>query len=176
MKDKQPEQHDIIYAIRTAHQSQNQLNLMADQKANILVGTIVLLLTFLFTRIPSFNLTDQWLIALIGVFTMLEVIAALLGIMVIKPRTRYLKQPIEIEDMPNPLFFGFFCRFKEQEYVDYIQHLLTDNESAREALLKDYYQVGLVLKRKFTLLKYAYNFAASGLLFAAIGLVAYYYL
>lgn len=166
--DPTEDKNEVIYTLRTAHQSQTQLNLMADQKANILVGTIVIVLTFLFTRLPQHYLADQTSVLLIVIFTLLEVIAVLLGIMVIKPRTRWLNLDVKIEDMPNPLFFGFFTRFKEQEYVDHMQQVLTHNLTARELLLKDLYQIGLVLKRKFTLLKFAYNFAAMGVLFAII--------
>lgn len=66
--------------------------------------------------------------------------------------------------MPNPLFFGFFSVYSESEYVDYMTKKLVDNDSARELLLKDLYQVGKVLKRKFTLLKFAYTFATAGII------------
>ena len=36
--EEKEDQHDIIYAVRTAQQHQVQLSLMADQKANILIG------------------------------------------------------------------------------------------------------------------------------------------
>jgi len=160
--------HDVIYTLRTAHQSQTQLNLMADQKANILVGAIIVLLSFLFTRLPTYELNDRSIIMLIGIFILLEMLALLLGIMVIRPRTRYLKHSLNIEDMPNPLFFGFFTRYSESEYVDFMLQRVEDNQKARELLLKDLYQIGQILKRKFTLLKLAYNFAAAGILFAVI--------
>ena len=35
--------HDVIYAIRTAHQGQTQLIILADHKANILIGIVALL-------------------------------------------------------------------------------------------------------------------------------------
>ena len=164
---------DIIYALRTAHQSQVQLNVMADQKANILVGTILVLLTFLFTRLSTFEVDAQWLQIMIMIVSTLEVIAALLGIMVIRPRTRYLRKQVKINDMPNPLFFGFFCQFEEPEYIHYMRNLLVDNQAAHQLLLKDYYQIGQVLKRKFLLLNFAYLFATSGLLIALAALAMY---
>ena len=159
-----PDDHDIIYALRTAHQSQTQLNVMADQKANILVGTIAIFLTFLFTRVSTEQIADPQLTISLSVVVALELTALLLGIMVIKPRTRWMNHSIKIEDMPNPLFFGFFCAYKETDFVDYMQQRLVDNDSARKLLLKDLYQVGQVLKRKFTLLKFAYTFATLGII------------
>ena len=163
-KQRAPD-NDVIYALRTAHQSQIQLNVMADQKANILVGTIAIFLTFLFTRVNANQITDQYLIIALSIVVVLELIALILGIMVIKPRTRWMNHSLNIEQMPNPLFFGFFSVFKENDFVDYMLDRLKDNRSARELLLKDLYQVGQVLKRKFTLLKFAYTFATLGIVF-----------
>ncbi len=168
-EDSKDDDHDIIYALRTAHQNQTQLNLMADQKANILVGTIVIFLTFLMTRYNISDLNDHWLILLLSSIILLEMVSLLLGIMVIKPRAKWSGHKLNINEMPNPLFFGFFTSFSEQNYIDFMQQKLTDNHSARELLLKDIYQIGQVLKRKFRLLKYAYNFSALGI---SLGLIA----
>lgn len=169
---KKADDHDIIYALRTAHQNQTQLNLMADQKANIIVGTIVIFLSLLITRYNTIDLSNTRLIILLTAMVLFEVIALFLGIMVIKPRTKWSKHSLQISQMPNPLFFGFFTRFTEQDFINFMQQKLTDNYSARELLLKDIYQIGQVLKRKFTLLKYAYNFAAAGFLLAVIALAS----
>ena len=155
--------HDIIYALRTAHQSQMQLNIMSDQKANILVGTIAIFLTFLFTRVGTDDISDHRLIYVMTAVVILELIALMLGILVIKPRTRWMNHSLKIEQMPNPLFFGFFSVYSEADYINYMQNRMIDNVSARELLLKDLYQTGQVLKRKFTLLKFAYTFAATGI-------------
>lgn len=159
-----PVNHDVIYTLRTAHQSQSQLNAMADQKANILVGTIAIFLTFLVTRLSTNEISDHSILIALGSVISLELIAMILGIMVIRPRTRWMNHSLKIDQMPNPLFFGFFSVYSESEYVDYMTKKLVDNDSARELLLKDLYQVGKVLKRKFTLLKFAYTFATAGII------------
>jgi hypothetical protein len=168
---EKPDDHDIIYALRTAHQNQTQLNLMADQKANIIVGTIVIFLTFLFTRYRDADISDQRVLLVLGVIVLFELLALLMGILVIRPRAKWATQSHTVETMPNPLFFGFFTAFKQQEFIDYMQQILTDNSAARELLLKDIYQIGQVLKRKYRLLKYAYNFAATGILIAVSALL-----
>ncbi|MBC8212835.1 MAG: hypothetical protein H8E21_17395 [Gammaproteobacteria bacterium] len=157
-----------IYTIRTAHQNQTQLNVMADQKANIIVGAILIFLTLFLTRISSFDLTNTRLTIFLGIFISLEIIALFLAILVIKPRAKWSNHKLTLEDMPNPLFFGFYTRFPEQEYIDFMLDKLVDNRAARELLLRDIYQIGQVLKRKFTLLKYAYNFAAGGILIGVL--------
>ena len=171
-----PINHDVIYALRTAHQSQSQLNVMADQKANILVGTIAIFLTFLFTRLGTNQVPDQaqdnLILIALGIVISLELIAMILGIMVIKPRTRWMNHSLKIDQMPNPLFFGFFSVYSEKEYVEYMKNKLVDNDTARELLLIDLYQVGQVLKRKFTLLKFAYTFATAGIIIGVASFAA----
>jgi hypothetical protein len=156
---------DVVFVLRTAHQNQIKLVQMADQKANILVGLIVIPLTLLGTRVLNLELTD-WHLICIAIFTAIEVAAVSFAVMVIRPRTLWVNHNMKIDEIPNPLFFGYFTRFSEDEYVGYMNRQLTNNRMAREMLLKDIYQIGQVLKRKFMLLKAAYFFAITGLVFA----------
>ena len=163
---------DVIFTLRTVHQNQVQLNQMADQKANILVGLIVIPLTLLSTQIAEIELNNMQL-SIVAVFILFEIAALILGIMVIRPRTMWSKNTLRIEEMPNPLFFGFFTRFTEEQYLTYMQANMNRNMAAREFLLRDIYQIGHVLKRKFQLLKVAYFFATSGFVFAVLAFVFY---
>ena len=107
---------DVIQTLRTAHQNQTQLNLMADQKANILIGTLVLMYTVVFTRILTLaEYSDQVMVPLAS-FIVLEIIPMVLTILVLIPRNIKGKSEISIDEMPNPLFFGFFTKFSEKEY------------------------------------------------------------
>lgn len=157
---------DIIYTLRTAHQTQTQLNMMADQKANILVGTIAIILTFLFTRLTFSDFAGSNMLYAIGVFVLCEAIALFLGILVVRPRGNWRKNITRIEDIPNPLFFGFFTAYEHDEYCDFMMQKLTNNEVARKMMISDLYQIGQVLSRKYTMLKYAYNFATAGVVLA----------
>jgi len=168
---EKPDDHDVIYALRTAHQNQTQMNLMADQKANILVGAIVILMTFLFTRLAVMDFSNTYLVFVLTIIIILLGLALLFGIMVIKPRTKWVSV-VKINEIPNPFFFGFFSQFKQQEYVDFMMGKLIDNQSARELLIQDIYQLGQVLKRKYSLLKYAYDCAAAGILLGLVAIVS----
>ena len=159
---------DVIYALRAAHHNQTQLNVMADQKANILVGLIVIPMSILLTRVSTLSLESFEFYAAM-LFVACEAIAIVFGILVIRPRMRWRYQKQGIDQLPNPLFFGFFCNIPEDDYVQHMLSRLDSNGSAREILLRDYYQVGHVLRRKFMLLKFAYLFAAGGML---LGLAA----
>lgn len=153
---------DVIQTLRTAHQNQTQLNLMADQKANILIGTLVLMFTVVFTRLLTLTDYNKQIIIPLAVFIVLELIPIILTTLVLIPKNISGLSNVPIEKMPNPLFFGFFTCFPEKEYTDFIEKNLCDNQSAQQFLVKDIYQIGLVLKRKYYLLKLAYLSAMTG--------------
>ena len=155
--------NDVIQTLRTAHQNQTQLNLMADQKANILIGTLVLVYTVVLTRIPTL-LTEPsaWFWPLI-VLMVVQLVPLVLTVLVLIPKNIHGTASESIQHIQNPLFFGFFSRYAESQYVDYMQSQLTDNEQARAMLIKDLYQIGVILRRKYRLLRWAYLTALMGL-------------
>lgn len=135
---------------------------MADQKANILIGTLVLMFTVVFTRLLTLSEFSTQIVLPLAVFVVLELIPIILTTLVLIPKNISGLKGIKIEQIPNPLFFGFFTCFTEKQYVDYISENLSDNQSAQEFLVKDIYQIGMVLKRKYFLLKLAYLSAMAG--------------
>lgn len=160
--------HDVIYTLRTAHQNQTQHLILADQKANVLIGIIAVTLTILLTRIDYvtafFNGQESLFRYGIGTFFIIETLALLTAIMVILPRTVSAVRSNKPENMPNPLHFGFFGQVSEEEYVEYLTSTIKDNDSARKLLAADFYQMGKVLKRKYRYLKLAYSLTIIGFL------------
>jgi len=165
LQTTQSDHHDIIYTLRTIHQNQTQLNLMADQKANILIGLVIIIFTVLLTRIPQFHTFSHDVLISIYLFCAIEVIGLLFALFVIIPKNISMNHYKRIQDMSNPLFCGSFTCFEEDEYVDYLMSNMNSSETAREYLIRDMYQMGLVLRRKFVLIKYAYAFSVAGVIF-----------
>lgn len=161
-------QGDVIYTLRTAHQNQTQLLILADQKANILIGAVVVALTIIFARSNLMTTLNSALIVPFGLFLVLELCAFVLALMVITPSVSGRAKLKRVSDIPNPLFFGFFTQFKEDEYVDYLCDKLHNNDMARRLLAADLYQIGCVLKKKYKVLKYAYISAAAGIILPLI--------
>ena len=141
---------------------------MADQKANILIGTLVLMFTIVFTRLLTLAEISNNIILPLAVFIVLELVPIILTTLVLIPRNISGLKNIAIENMPNPMFFGFFTCFTEQEYCDYIAENLSDNDCAQNFLVKDIYQIGVILKRKYFLLRMAYLFAMIGFIIPVI--------
>lgn len=160
--------HDVIYALRTAHQNQTQLVVLADQKANILIGVLAIMFTIILTNANFITGIEPPLLIPLACFLLLEIIAILMAFLVVIPKNIKRHKDLRLDDVANPLFFGIYTEFNQDEYVGYLLDKIQDNRSARACLLTDYYQTGVVLKRKYTLLKYAYGFAVAGILLLII--------
>lgn len=167
--DGQDDGHDVIYTLRTAHQNQTQHLLLADQKANVLVGIVAVILTILFTRTGFLTSTEVATKHIFLGFVAIELVGLFFALLVITPKTIVENRFQSVEDMPNPLFFGFFTRFGQDEYVAHLTAMLSTSTRAREMLMVDLYQIGRVLKRKFRLLKLAYFSTVAGFLFLFAG-------
>lgn len=160
----------IICAIRTSHQTQSRLIVLADQKANALIGVLVVAFTILFSKIqqpPDLSLISQ--IAFIA-FLLLALTGIIFALMVIFPKNIAGKKSETLEQIPNPLFFGVFTQFEQEEYVDYLTDQLATGASAMKLFMTDYYQVGMVLKQKYSQLRWAYMLTICGFAVLLIGL------
>lgn len=168
MTDSNKPNSDVIQTLRTAHQNQTQLNLMADQKANILIGTLVLMFTVVLTRLITLADNDSKILLTLAVFVIMQLVPLVLTVLVLIPKNINSAKMSRIEDIGNPLFFGFFTQYSQQEYSDYMSEVLTDNEAARLMLVNDIYQIGVILRRKYKLLRMAYLFALLGVVVPVI--------
>ncbi len=150
---------DVIQALRTAHIHQVQLNLIADQKANINIGFTLFFVTLSQSQF-SLSAGEDVLIRVGFILLILSIATSLLlALVVVLPRTgkTRIDKP---EQMSNPFFFGQFSQLKQDEYVDYLTTQFDDSNNARRLLAVDIYQIGLVLSHKYRLLRFSYSFLA----------------
>ena len=162
---------NVDYMLRTAQQSFTQLSVAADQKANILVGILAVMLTIMFTKSDLLADISGTFLVPIACFIVLEVAALILALLVIMPKTIGRPNGRGIENIANPFFFGFFTMYSEEEYLGYLSRRMNDNGSARHLLARDLYQTGFVLRKKYALLKYTYLLAVTGIILLALSTV-----
>ncbi len=158
---------DIIEALRTAHQHQVQLNLVADQKANINIGFTLFFMTLGQSQI-SLTVGEDALIRAGFILLVLTITTSLLlALAVVLPRTGKIRID-KPEQMSNPFFFGLFSQLKQDEYVDYLTTQFDDSNNARRLIAVDIYQIGQVLNHKYRLLRFSYSFLAFSILVAVM--------
>lgn len=162
--------NDAIYVLRTAQQHTVMLGQMADQKANIIIGVSLIYFSVIGSRLVGGSLTDQRFLLPLAALSLTIFAAFFLAVTVVVPRakTHPCRDP---QDMPNPLFFGSFTSCPEDRFVAHMLDRLADGQAAREMLLRDIHQIGVVLRRKYRLLRYAYTLLAAGVLISGLLLV-----
>lgn len=138
---------DAIHLLRTTQQHHVQLSLMADHKANMLIGATFVVFSLAVGR----NAEPTLAMLVLGMFSFVAAVLAALAVMPMTSMRPALK--------PNWLFFGAFSKVSEEEFVEkIITNQISSSENVHRAMLRDIYQMGMVLDRKkYRYLNWAYR-------------------
>ncbi|ABQ70243.1 Pycsar system effector family protein [Rhizorhabdus wittichii] len=159
---------DFIHLLRTTQQIQYQLSQMADQKANLLMGTTFVIFTVTIGQAKA-GTGPAVALLILGAAAFL---AALLAVMAVLPSTKAAPRP---EGPANLLFFGSFSQLTEEEFVAMMLKTVQTHEAVFEAFAHDIYQNGRVLARKkYRLLGYAYRVMVTGLVLSFIAFILHF--
>lgn len=159
---------DFVHLLRTTQQIQYQLSQMADQKANLLMGTTFVIFTI---TIGQAKTTTGPAIALL-ILGAAAFMSALLAVMAVLPSTKVPPRP---DGPANLLFFGSFSQLSEDEFVALMLKTVETHDAVFEAFAHDIYQNGRVLARKkYRLLGYAYKVLVVGLIASFIAFVLHF--
>lgn len=147
-----------------------QLSAMADNKANILVTVnsiiITVLISVLFRRLEtSPHLTIPTII-----FLCVSIAAIIFSVLATRPNInpgKFSKNDIA-DRKTNLLFFGNFYRMKLEEYDWAMKEMMNDREYLYGSLIKDIYFLGVVLGRKYRMLRIAYNIFMYGIIVSVL--------
>ncbi len=164
-------QQDIIHTLRTAQQHQVTLSMIADQKANIIIGFALIFFSVIQSQMFSSEFMEEAYFYPISALALTVFISFFLAILVVLPRFKRGQAYTNLSQVPNPLFFGFFASFTQKEYTDYMMTTVNSNEAARRLLVQDIYQIGVVLKKKYELLRFSYLSLAIGALLSIVVLI-----
>ena len=157
---------------RTQLKNHIDLSAIADSKANILLSINAIIISIALSGImPKLdNASNSFLI--IPTFTLLvfSVITIVLSILATRPQITKgtITRDDIINDRTNILFFGNFYRLSLKDFEWGIDHLKEDQDALYKSLTKDLYYLGLVLERKYRLLKITYNVFMVGLIVSII--------
>ncbi len=171
--------HDTLVArgvqtgLRLASENHLKLSDMADGKANILISVnsiiIGVILSVLLRRLE----VDTHLTIPTMIFLGSSVATIVLAIFSTLPNltTGSFTREDVIAKKVNLLFFGNFYRTSFEEYAWAMGRLLEDKDYLYGSMVKDIYFLGLVLKRKYTLIRWAYYVFMFGLIISVISFV-----
>jgi hypothetical protein len=80
---------------------------------------------------------------------------------------KFTKEDVE-QKRVNLLFFGNFHKMKLEEYEWALQELVKDKEYVYSSLTKDLYYLGLVLNKKYKILRITYNIFMLGMIISVL--------
>jgi predicted metal-dependent HD superfamily phosphohydrolase len=168
-KENQTER-GIATVFRIMAQNQANLSQMADSKANILISVNSIILTIiistLFTKLETNSNLQIPVILLVTVC----VTAIVFSILATRPNVTsgtFTKEDIA-NKKTNLLFFGNFYKMNLPDYDWAMTEMLNDKNYLYSSIVKDNYFLGIVLAKKYRLLRIAYNIFMYGLIIAML--------
>lgn len=171
-KAEKPEK-GIETMFRITSGNNQRLSDMADKKAHILITVNSIILSAIislvlkkldensFLAVPSFMLLTVSLLSMI--FSILATRPSI-------PKGTFNQADID-EKRVNLLFFGNFYKMRLEDYTSGMLKVMNDRDFLYGTLIKDVYSQGVVLGRKYRLLRVAYNVFMFGLILAVAAFI-----
>jgi predicted metal-dependent HD superfamily phosphohydrolase len=152
--------------------SDNHLELsgMADGKANILISVNSIIISVILTVLLRRLETDTYLIIPTILFLLFSVVTIVIAILATRPKVsegRFNQQDV-ITKKTNLLFFGNFYKATLEEYERAMRVMMSDTDYLYGSLIKDIYFLGVVLGRKYRLIRLAYNIFMVGIIISVV--------
>ena len=160
---------------RVTLNNHTKLSQIADSKANILLSVNAIIISVaLSTLIPKLDApNNSHLIVPTFIMIISSVACIILAIMSTRPKVSsgtFTRKEIE-EKKVNLLFFGNFYKMPMEEYIWAMKEMMKDRQYLYDTMIKDLYYLGVVLNRKYTLLRLTYTVFTIGIIASMVAFV-----
>ena len=150
---------------RTSYRNHIELSAIADNKSNIMISINGIIISIMIASLPA-QITSNSSLALPAAVLLITCLLSLIY-SVLAARPRVSNEKVTLEDVrsnrSNILFFGNFYTMDRDEYVIGLEELMSDSERLYNTMTRDLHSLGVVLSKKFKLLRVAYNIFMVGL-------------
>ncbi|WP_298520082.1 Pycsar system effector family protein [uncultured Kordia sp.] len=165
---------------RVALRNHITLSDIADTKANILLSVNAIIISMVLSNLVSKldNPSNDYLIYPTIIFTLFTVASMVLSILATRPnvtRGKFSKEDVANKKV-NLLFFGNFHKMKLDEFEWAMGEMMKDRDYLYGSLTKDLYFLGLVLNRKYGLLRTTYTVFMIGIVISVLSFVVAFYM
>lgn len=172
-RNKRPDR-GIETMFRITSNNNQRLSDMADNKAQIMitVNSIILsaVISILLRKLEEYSYL-AWPTYLILTVSVLTIIFSILATRPSLPTGTFTQQDMD-EKKVNLLFFGNFYKMNLPDYSAGMLQVMNDRDFLYGTLIKDVYAQGVVLGRKYKLLRISYNIFMFGLIASVLAFVA----
>ncbi|WP_458628709.1 Pycsar system effector family protein [Winogradskyella sp. PC D3.3] len=157
---------------RVALRNHITLSDIADTKANILLSVNAIIISLVISNLISKldNPSNGYLILPTAIFALFTVVSIVLSVLATRPNVtsgKFTKEDVANKKV-NLLFFGNFHKMKLDEFEWAMSEMMQDRDYLYGSLTKDLYFLGLVLNRKYKLLRITYTVFMVGIVVSVI--------
>lgn len=173
-KAEKPERGiDTLFRVTLGNHT--RLSGIADSKANILLSVNAIIISIaLSSIIPKLDSPkNAHLVVPTFIMLMSSVITIIFAILSTRPKVTsgfFTRDDVEAKKV-NLMFFGNFYKMPLEDYDWAMNEMMKDRDYLYSTMIKDLYYLGLVLQRKYNLLRIAYNFFMFGIIITVISFV-----
>lgn len=158
---------------RISSNNHQRLSDMADNKAHIMITTTSIIISVLLSILLRKLEDNPHLLLPTLILLSVCVITLVFCILATRPNVpggTFTQQDIDRKKV-NLLFFGNFYKMSYEEYADGMQKVMDDREFLYGSLTRDVYSQGVVLGRKYRLLRKGYNVFMYGVIVAVLAFI-----
>ncbi|PHS52609.1 MAG: phosphohydrolase [Lutibacter sp.] len=173
-KSERPER-GIETMYRVTLKNHIKLSDIADTKANILLSVSAIIMSIaLSTLFPKLDKADNYyLIYPTMLFLFVTVVTMIFSILSTRPKVTsgtFTKEDVKNRKV-NLLFFGNFYKMPLEDFQEGMTELMNDRDYLYRSLTKDLYFLGIVLNKKYKLLRIAYTIFMIGIIASVFAFV-----
>ncbi|MFA4869070.1 MAG: Pycsar system effector family protein [Pedobacter sp.] len=172
-KDTEKPGRGIETMFRISSANHQRLSDMADNKAHIMISTNSIILSVILSLLLRKLEDNPHLIIPTLLLLIICVVTMVFSILATRPSIPegvFTQRDIDDKKV-NLLFFGNFYRTSLTDYEYGMRKMMEDKEFLYGSLIKDVYAQGVVLGRKYRLLRVAYNVFMFGIIAAVLAFI-----
>jgi len=175
LKDESPEK-GVQSMFRITLKNHIKLSDIADTKANILLSVNAIIISVALSNlIPKLD-KNEFLIVPTVIFMIFSIVSMILSVLATRPNItsgKFTRKDVEDKKV-NLLFFGNFHKMSLTEFEWAMNEMMNDKGYIYSALTKDLYFLGLVLDRKYRILRTTYTVFIIGIVTSAIAFAVFF--
>lgn len=155
---------------RSAYRTQLDLTGLADMKANIMISINGLIITAIIATEGLMAFTQSYLRFLPILLLIVCILSLVFAMLAARPRIA--KSNITQDDMlkgkASLLYFNNFLSLTEEQYAEAMAHTISDIDNVYRMMSKHIYNLGIVLSRKYFLLRISYSIFLGGIILTGL--------
>ena len=159
--------------LRLTSENHMRLSEMADNKANILISVNAIIISVILTVLIRKIEVDRHLAIPTMIFLATALTTIVISILATRPKItngNFTREDV-MNRKTNLLFFGNFFKSALEEYRWGMSTMMRDPEYLYGTLVDDIYYLGIVLGRKYRLVRIAYSVFMIGLIVSAFAFI-----